>query len=238
MVNYATMLETFKAELTQTEKFKRDMIVKLAKQLEKESDIPVAEINDRVASDLEGYLTRQWVGQCLADKYKNGKKQHKEKKSKKEKEKLIEVAADGTQLPNYEEEQHAKFHQDLGKALEERSAQSANLNDIVVKELDQKQEQLKELESKLQNVITPDQFKELENKLSQQNAIIDELRNYVGEWVVYDKDLQVEHVRPRSRDEKIKISLRKFEDEIKESFQQGKQFAYIEHDGAIVTDWK
>jgi hypothetical protein len=242
MVSYDTMLRTFKAELEQTEKFKKDMIVKLAKQLEKESDIPVSEINDRIASDLEGYLTRQWVGQCLADKYKNDKKQHKEKKdkNKKEKQKLIEVTADGTQLPNFEDEdeQRAKFNQDLGKALEERSSQSANLNDAVVKELDLAINKRKELESKLENVITPDEYKKLEEKLILQDEILDSFRNHIGEFVLYNKDLEIEYVKTKSRDERIKISLRNFEDAIKDSFKHSKSFAYIDHDGSIVTDWK
>lgn len=234
------MLRTFKAELEQTEKFKKDMIIKLAQQLEKESEIPVKEINDRISSDLEGYITRQWVGQCLADKYKNGVKQVKKNKRKKEKEKekekLVEVAEGGATI--YEDFENTKFHQDLGKALEERSSQSANLNDVVVKELDVAINKQKELESKLANVVTPDQYKQMENRLSYQQEILDNFRNYVGEWVLYDKDLQVEHVRPKSGDEKIKIPLRKFEDAIKESFKHGKSFAYIEHDGSSVVDWK
>lgn len=235
LVNYDTLLRTFKAELGESEKYKKDTIVKLAKKLEQEMEVAVHDINDKIANDLDGYVSRQYIGQCLDKKYKHQEKITAVKKDKKNKKQAIQIATNGTIID--ETKDKAEFYRDLDKAFDKSDKEVYSLNDTVVKELDSTKEELKALESKFENLITPEQFESLQNRLTAQDAILDGLRNYVGEYVLYDESLEVESVRPKSGEEKIKISLRKFENKIKESFKLGKASATIEHDGAHVTDW-
>jgi hypothetical protein len=213
------------------------MILKLAKKLEEEKKVKLNEINEKICNDLEGYVSKQYVGQCLDKKYKNQEKiTSSAKKDKKNKKQAIEIATDGTIID--EAKDKAEFYRDMDNAFDKSDEEVKSLNDTVAKELDSTKEELKALESKFENLITPEQFESLQNRLTAQDAILDGLRNYVGEYVLYDESLEVESVRPKSGEEKIKISLRKFENKIKESFKFGKPFATIEHDGTHVTDWK
>jgi NAD kinase len=243
MADYNTMLRTFLAELTTTEQFKRDMLIKLAKQLEKEQ-YPTNQINDKIAEDVEGYVSRNYVGQVLEDKYKDLSKSHATTRKKKKKQ-VIELAADGSviQPPESKEDQverfeRTKFSEDLGRTLEARSKEVEGLDSMVMKELEQVRNEKQELGTKLSETIN-----QLEKQLKQNDEVMELIAENLGFYMVFDKDeyqniyvKEIDSEKANTRKE-LKIDLREFEDQIKNSFQKGKHVAKLKHNGEKVTSW-
>jgi hypothetical protein len=236
LVSYNTLLQTFKAELSETEKYKKDTILKLAKKLEEEKKVPVNEINDKISNDLEGYVSRQYVGQCLDKKYKQSEKITSPKKKSKEKE--IEIATNGSVITE-EEKDKAEFYSAMDKALDRSDQELKSLNSTVVNELDKANNKVKELEAKLANTVTEEEYRAMEKRVNEYEESLEDFKNHIGEYVRYDKDLQITNVMPAKGKEKdrVKISLRKFENQIKDSFKRMQPFAFIEHDGQHATNW-
>jgi hypothetical protein len=220
MASYSVMLRAFLAELDVTEQFKRETIIKLAQQLEKEN-FPVDKINDKIAEDVEPRISKSYVGKILEDKYKNKAKIHKKKK-----EQPIEIAVDGSVINPEEEEakinaeEHEKFTEALNTAAEASSKQIESLDSMVLKELDTARE-----------------------KLKQQEEIMEYIEENLGFYMVFDKNedniLYVKMIdsEKANTSKELKIDLRRFEDNIKDSYKKGKYSAVIKHDGTKVTAW-
>jgi hypothetical protein len=245
MVSYDTLLKTFKAELKEQEKYKRDTIVKLAQKLEEEK-YPMGEINQRLVRDLEGFIGKSYISQILDKKYKDQSKIH-EKTEKEEDKDKITVATDGTVVPDpkleHEQEENAEFHQELDNTLDNRTEESKSLNDVVVKELDKEISLRKELEQKLEQSITHEHYQELERRALMYSELMKEIENHLGEFVKFEKDEdgQLALVGILATKDPyggiLEIDLKKFGNKIKESFQHGNSIAKIEYENYKVKKW-
>jgi hypothetical protein len=84
-LSYDELLVLFKAELKDQEVYKKDMILKLAEKLEKDSKMIVADINAKLCEDLRGFnISKQYIGRLMDDKYKNKNKIHRDRDIEKE----------------------------------------------------------------------------------------------------------------------------------------------------------
>lgn len=245
MAKYYTLLRTFKADLQNHEKFKKDTIIKLAKALEEERLCLIEQINDKLAQDLEGYITRSYIGICLEKKYKKkGFDRHKKK---------VEVATDGTEILSEqdklkeeerkkEEEDSKKFFEDMNKTLDTRAEETKSLNDIVVQELDKIREENKTLQSKLNESITAEEYESMKIDVNLAKNIVDDVKNHLGEYIKFEEDETgeielIEVLAEKTNTYEVKIDLRKFEDGIKESYKRGKHSALLRISGEKVVDW-
>ena len=234
LVSYDTLLRTFKAEIIETEKFKKHTILKLAKKLEEEL-AELHKINDRICEDLDGYVSRQYIGQCLDKKYKQQEKITASPKKKK-KEKAIEIATNGSVLSE-EETDKAEFYRGMDKEFDASDQRVRSLNDTVVKELNTAIIKQKELESKLASTITEEEYLKIEKQVTAYEGLVEQFKNHVGEFVKYDENLEITNVIAPHTKDSLKINLRKFENKIKQSFKLGKASATIEYEGSHATDW-
>ena len=86
---YNSDLKHFKQGLIAGERFKRDGIIKLAKDLEKAGTVELHKISMRIRNDLAtiidgGYLTTNYIPMVLDDKYKRSKKPPEETETEEE----------------------------------------------------------------------------------------------------------------------------------------------------------
>lgn len=246
MVSYSVLLKTFKAELDQTEQYKRDTITKLAKKLEEEK-YPIGEINSRLVRDLEGYIGKSYINEVLDKKYKDQSKIH-EKEKEKDKRKEVTVTTDGQTViddpeQELEEAEHNKFHDELDNALDNRAEEVKNLNDVVVKELDKEITLRKELQQKLEQSITPEQYQELEKKVIIYSEIAESVESHIGKYIKFKKDedgvIILEEILATTDPYRgtLEIDLKKFGNKIKESFEHGNSIANIEFEYYKVKKW-
>ena len=238
MVSYAVMLRTFLADIDNYERFKRDTIIKFAEQLEREQ-YPIDQINHRIVEDVEPRISRQYVGQVLKDtKYKDTSKIHKKKKKE-----LIQIAADGSVIESDEarlerEEaegnvlEHEQFTRHLDKLAEQGSKEIQSLDKAVLQELDQSKDRNKELEKQLKDVMAINE---------DQKEFLDDVSEYFGSWIRVSQDYKIVDVADTKEDTKvtkaIRIDLKMFESDIKDSFKSGKESALIRHDGKNAISW-
>ena len=76
---YRDDLKHYKQGLIAGERFKKDGIIKLAKDLEKAGTVELHKISARIRSDLEtviegGFLTNNYIPMILDEKYKRAKR--------------------------------------------------------------------------------------------------------------------------------------------------------------------
>lgn len=252
--DYDTMLQTFKSEIHEQEKFKRDFIRKLALQIDKEKIVETHKINDKLAKDLEGYVTRGYVGQCLDNEFKYKTKQNNMKEED-DKEELVEVTTDGrTIIPDKKQErdkkkkqleelERADFSKDLSKALDARAQDSTTLNTVVVRELEEQRNENQDLRSQLKNVVTREEFETLQKKLAAQEEIMEYIEENLGSYLRFEKEggkivcAEINELMKSEPPKEITIDLRRFEDEIRESFKRGKYIAKIVQKDGQVKSW-
>jgi hypothetical protein len=244
VVSYNVLLQTFRAELKEQERYKRDMILKLAQKLEEEK-YPTSDISRRLVSDLQGFIAKSYVSMVLKDKkYKDQSKIHEKER---EEEDEITVTNDGTVVPNpeleHEQEEHDKFYEQLSSSLGSRTEEVKSLNDVVVKELDKEINLRKELEQRLEQSISHEQYQELEVKASMCSELIENIENHLGEFVRLEKDEDGQIILEEVLSTKdpysgvLEIDLKKFGNKIKESFQHGNSIAEIEFENYKVKKW-
>lgn len=247
MVSYDTLLRTFRAELKEQEKYKKDMIIKLAKKLEEEK-YPIHEINGRLVFDLQGFIGKSYISQILDKKYKQLDKIHEKEKGEEE-EATVMNTNDGQTVvndPELEREQEAKeeFTNEFNQALNSRAEESKSLNDAVLKELDKELNIRKELEEKLAESISPELFETLQKKLAAQEEIMEWIEENLGSYLRFEKDeegkiicAEINELMKNEPPKEITIDLRRFGDEIKNSFKRGKYVAKIVQKNGQVKSW-
>jgi NAD kinase len=83
----------------------------------------------------------------------------------------------------------------------------------------------------------------LEKQLKQNDEVMELIAENLGFYMVFDKDeyqniyvKEIDSEKANTRKE-LKIDLREFEDQIKNSFQKGKHVAKLKHNGEKVTSW-
>jgi exonuclease III len=194
MPNYQQLLRTFKAELDQSEQFKRDMILRLAQQLEKEGQIAVNRINQQITQDLEGYVTKGYVGQCLDKRFKNGDKITRGAEAKPNELKLlVQVGETGIQtteddltdeLKRLENQESEDFHKDFRNKLDETKL--PELNQEVFMELQRKIQEIDQLNVEVNG---------LHNEMRQNQQILFQLSKHAGYYVKYDKAFNIIDVK-------------------------------------------
>jgi hypothetical protein len=194
MATYDQMLRTFKAELDMSEKYKKDMVVKLALQLEKEGQIAVDKINQQLTEDLKGFITKAWIGQVLERKYKNGARITKGPEYVPNETKLLvklgESGIETTEkdindeIARLEGQTSNDFHTNFKKELDNRTI--GDLNEEVFKELQRKVEEIDGLNLTIRG---------LNNELREMDDILKRLNHHAGYYVKYDKEFNVIDVK-------------------------------------------
>jgi hypothetical protein len=236
------MLRTFKGELDVSENYKRTMVEKLAKKLENEK-YPVGEIYNKLSHDLAGYITRQYIGQCLPNKYKHVEKitRGEDKAPVQDYKKLtLRSLEDGEAIETTEEnlkdeikrvskanekQESDDFHKELKEEFAKRDL--GDVNDVVLRELDTAIERIHYLEGKVRT-----QEEELE--WWHQNA--GSMRQLAGNYVKFDENFNTIDLRATPIDNPINLDLIKFKEKILDAINDNIPAVNIEHDGENVTE--
>lgn len=201
MPTYSTLLRTFLAELKMTEDHKKTMIIKLADQLHREKIVAIENINKKLSEDLKGYVTKQWIGQCLPSRYKDAEKIHvgHEKTRLSETKMLVQIGDQGleTTLGDLKEEhkrikkktnrdESEDFHKELQEELDRHHIDPTTMNMNVFKELQKKIEENDNLRS-LNHSLTIE--------INEVRSILTKLSRHTGFYVKYDNEFNVLHVK-------------------------------------------
>jgi len=244
MVSYDTMLRTFKKGLEVEEEYKKEMILKLASQLEKEKLVALADINKKLTEDLKGYVTKQWIGQCLPKKFKEAEKIHAgdEKARLSETKMLVKIGDEGIETTvgdfneeidrvkrKTEEHESDEFHKDFRKELEKRDIEPTDINQNIFKELQSKIEYIATLEDQLYN---------LRQDFDDRYHALSNLKPYAGNYVKYDNKFKVLDVRGAGDEDSIRLNLIKFKDKLNDMIERNIAVIALEHDYNDVTDIK
>ena len=179
------------------------MIVKLATRCLKEKLCPKNKINDKIATDLEGFITRQYIGQILGKDYKDQSHIHRGKNKAEEKvseDKLMvqigEAAIETTESELKDEANRVSresemiasqdFHDELNQALDQRAVDVKEINSAALKELDTLSEKLKEQD----RVI-----KYLREELNFKSMILSTFERFVGKYIKYNNEFEIIDVK-------------------------------------------
>jgi hypothetical protein len=244
MVSYDTMLRTFKKGLEIEEKYKKEMILKLASQLEREKLVALADINKRLTEDLRGYVTKQWIGQVLPKKFKEAEKIHAgdEKARLSETKMLVKIGDEGIETTvgdfnkevdrvkkKTEDHESEEFHKDFRGELEKRNIDPTDINQNIFKELQSKIELIEKLEDQLNNLRV-----DFDNRYH----VLSNLKPYAGNYVKYDNDFKILDVKGADKEDSIMLNLIKFKDKLHDMIERNIAVVALEHDYSDVTDIK
>jgi hypothetical protein len=242
MVSYDTLLKTFRAELKEQERYKKDMIIKLTQKLEEEK-YPTNDISARLTADLDGYIGKSYIAQVLDKKYK-----HLEKAREKEQKATVMNTTEGQTVNEVNpEEQEAKeqFTNEFNQALNSRKSESKDLNEVVVRELDKQLEYTRDLEARLKQTVSQEDYEKLEKRLLRYSELIDSIEVHIGSFIKFakneDGELFIEDTAPLvdgAPEGSIEINLIKFKKKIKESLENNYSLASIEYENHKAVAWK